>query len=164
MNTKNRFFLGALLISLGLDQASKIWARASLKPRFPDVMSIIPGYFELRYAENTGAAFSVFRSLPGARVIFLVIGAIALGVVYRYLRQLDAKNWRVAMELGLLAGGAIGNLADRAIYGRVTDFIVWRVGTHEWPTFNIADAALLVGIVGLFFDMKPDNTKATAKS
>ena len=59
---------------------------------------------------------------------------------------------RVAAELGLIVGGALGNAIDRVAFGRVTDFVVWKLGTHEWDTFNVADAALVVGIIGLFFD------------
>ena len=70
----------------------------------------------------------------------------------------DAR--RLGAELGLLAGGALGNVIDRIATGRVTDFIVWRAGAHEWPTFNIADAALVVGIIGLLFDLKPPEPSA----
>src|SRR4029450_6959941 len=62
----------------------------------------------------------------------------------------------------LLAGGALGNIIDRALYSKVTDFIVWKVGSHEWPTFNVADAALVVGIAGLLIDLKPEDKKAKA--
>ena len=53
------------------------------------------------------------------------------------------------------SSGAVGNIADRVVIGRVTDFVVWKVGTHEWPTFNVADAALVVGVIGLLIDLKP---------
>jgi signal peptidase II len=65
-------------------------------------------------------------------------------------------------ELGLLAGGALGNIVDRIAFGKVTDFVVWKIGTHEWPTFNIADAALVVGVIGLLFDMRPDEKSKAA--
>jgi signal peptidase II len=86
-----------------------------------------------------------------------------LVVVAGYLKRARPEQWRLGAELGLLAGGALGNVLDRAMYGRVTDFIVWRLGSHEWPTFNVADAALVVGIVGLLFDMRPDEGTQSAK-
>lgn len=163
MANKYKYFLLAFLLSLGLDQASKVWARDHLRPQYPQVVTVVPGYFELRYSENTGSAFGLFRGVPGARYLFFVVGIGALLVVGTYLRKADPNARRLAAELGLLAGGAIGNIVDRALLGRVTDFIVWRVGTHEWPTFNIADAALVVGIIGLLFDLKPEPAAAEKK-
>ena len=91
---------------------------------------------------------------------------MALGVVAYYLRKATPGQRRIAAELGLLAGGAIGNLIDRAAYGYVTDFILWKMGAHRWPNFNVADAALLIGIAGLLIDMKPAEkpTKGKAKA
>ena len=156
MAAKYKAFLIAILLSLALDQGSKIWARHSLKPKYPDVVTVIPGFFELRYSENTGSAFGLFRSLPYARYLFFVVGIGALWVVSSYLRRAKPEQRRLGVELGLLAGGAIGNIIDRAAFSRVTDFIVWKVAGHEWPTFNVADAALVLGIVGLFIDLKPE--------
>ena len=69
------------------------------------------------------------------------------------MRRADLRRpLRVAAELGLIVGGALGNAIDRVAFGRVTDFVVWKLGTHEWDTFNVADAALVVGIIGLFLD------------
>jgi signal peptidase II len=160
MAKKYHFFIIAFLLAVGLDQGSKIWARATLRPIYPEVQRVIPGYFELRYSENPGSAFSLFRGVEGARYLLLVVGFAALGVVAYYLRQADDGARRVGAELGLLAGGAIGNMVDRAMYGRVTDFIVWKYGTHEWPTFNIADAALVIGVLGLALDTWPQKPTA----
>ena len=164
MARKYQFFLLAFLLSLSLDQGSKIWARATLRPIYPEVQTVISGFFDLRYSENPGSAFSLFRGVNGARYFLLFVGFGALGVVAYYLRQAEAGMRRVGAELGLLAGGAIGNMVDRALYGRVTDFIVWRVGTHEWPTFNIADAALVVGVLGLALDTWPQKDASPAEA
>jgi signal peptidase II len=155
MAPKHRAFLVAFILSLGLDQWTKIWARKALQPIYPQVVTVIADYFEFRYSENTGSAFGLLRNVSWARYLFFSVGVIALAVVWQYLRRARPSEWRLAAELGLLAGGAIGNIIDRALFAKVTDFIVWRVGAHEWPTFNIADAALLVGIFGLLFDLKP---------
>jgi signal peptidase II len=154
MATKYKSFLIALFLSLVADQGSKVWARAALKPKYPDVVTVISGYFDLRYSENPGSAFGLFRGIPGARYLLFVVGIIALFVVWGYLKKAAPDARRLAAELGLLAGGALGNIVDRVFFGKVTDFVVWKVGTHEWPTFNIADAALVVGVIGLLFDLR----------
>lgn len=156
---KVKYFLVALLLSLALDQGTKIWARHSLKPRHPEVVTVIPGFFEMRYSENVGAAFGLLRGVSWARYLFFAVGVVALYVVYSYLKKAQPHERRLAAELGLLAGGAVGNIIDRVAFAKVTDFIVWRVGTHEWPTFNIADAALVLGIIGLLIDLKPEKDK-----
>jgi signal peptidase II len=155
MAPKYKAFILAFVLSLGLDQASKVWARQELKPKYPEVISVVPGYFDLRYSENAGSAFGLFRGIPGARYILFLVGIGALFVVASYLKKAAPGQRRLAIELGLLAGGALGNIVDRVAFGRVTDFIVWKIGTHEWPTFNIADAALVVGVIGLLFDLRP---------
>ena len=167
MVSKYRWFVMVFVLSLGLDQGSKVWARHVLKPIYPAVKAVIPGIFELRYSENPGSAFGLFRGVPGARYLLFVVGIGALILVATYLRKAAPGARRLGAELGLLAGGALGNVIDRIAYGRVTDFVVWRLGSHEWPTFNIADAALVVGVIGLLFDMRPDDgankKKARAK-
>ena len=142
------------IISLVLDQWTKVLARRDLRPRGsynPKV--IIQGWFDLRYAENPGVAFSMLQNIPGGRVLltFLAVGAFLL-VLY-YLRKTPIEATRLHVALGLVGGGAIGNLLDRVIYGKVTDFIVWKVGVHEWPAFNIADATLCIGVGLMLLDM-----------
>jgi signal peptidase II len=163
MSTKYKMFALALVLALGLDQGTKIWARAKLKPKYPDVVTVIPKYFEMRYSENTGAAFGMFRGIPYAQYGLLVVGVAALFIIGSTLKKAEPDRWRIGAELGLLTGGALGNIIDRVAFNKVTDFVVWRVGVHEWPTFNIADAALVVGVLGLLIDMRPDE-KATAKA
>ncbi len=155
MKSRQLTFAIAALVSLALDQWSKVWARATLRPIYPHVKSVIAGYWEMRYSENPAAAFGILRGLPGARWLFVVVAlVIAVGAVY-YLRRSDLRHpLRIAAELGLVVGGALGNAIDRVVYGHVTDFVVWKIGTHEWDTFNIADAALVVGILALLLDSR----------
>jgi signal peptidase II len=152
---KKKYWVFAIffLFALGADQATKIWARASLKPRH-EVITVIPNYFDLRYSENEGSAFGLFRGMPGARYLLFAVGIVALVVVISFLRKAGPDQTRVAGELGLLAGGAVGNIIDRVAFGRVTDFILWKIHSHEWPVFNIADAALVVGVIALLLDGK----------
>jgi signal peptidase II len=154
MAPKHKSFIISLVLSLAADQGSKIWARAVLKPKYPDVITVISGFWDMRYSENPGSAFGLFRGIPGARYLLFIVGIAALFVVWNYLKKAPPDARRLAAELGLLAGGALGNIIDRVAVGRVTDFVVWRVGVHEWPTFNVADAALVVGVIGLLFDLR----------
>lgn len=160
MKAKYLFFALLFAISFGLDQGSKIWARDSLKPRGYAGITVVNGYFDLRYSENTGSAFGMFRNMPGARAFLFAVGLICLAVVGVWLHRLPAAAAWLGAKLGLLAGGAVGNIVDRLIYAKVTDFIVWKVpsGGHsyEWPTFNIADAALVIGVALLILDWPRD--------
>jgi signal peptidase II len=161
---KYRWFAIVFLFALAADQGTKIWARKVLRPIYPTAKVVIDGFFELRYSENPGSAFGLFRGLPGASYLLLAVGIGALAVVGYYLYKASPSAWRLGAELGLLAGGALGNIIDRVTVTRVTDFIVWKVGAHEWPTFNIADAALVIGVIGLLFDMKPEDVSSKKKA
>jgi len=141
-------------LSLVLDQWTKALARQYLRPRGPmNPKVIVQNYFDLRYAENPGVAFSMFQDLPGGRVLLTVLAVAAFAMVIAYLRRTPAEAPRLHVALGLIGGGAIGNLVDRVVFGRVTDFIVWKKGNVEWPAFNIADAALCVGVGLMLLDM-----------
>jgi len=141
------------VVSLLLDQWTKVMARDVLRPRGPfNPKVIVEGYFDLRYAENPGVAFSMFQDLPGGRILLTLLAVVALVVVIGYLRKTPVESTRVHIALGLVGGGAIGNLIDRVMYGKVTDFIVWKKGIHEWPAFNIADAALCIGVGLILLD------------
>jgi signal peptidase II len=162
MSAKYRWFTIVAVLALGLDQATKAWARHALKPIYPNVLTVIRGFWDMRYSENPGAAFGLFRSIPGSRYFLFVAGLGACFLIAQYLRKLPAEARRNALELGLLAGG-LGNLIDRVAFGRVTDFVVWRAGSFEWPTFNVADAWLVLGVVGLLFDLKPPLTSSASE-
>jgi signal peptidase II len=165
--TRRKYFLFTVfaVLSLVLDQWTKVMARDVLRPRGPfNPKVVIQGLFDLRYAENPGVAFSMFQDLPGGRVLLTLLAVIALVVVVAYLRKTPVEATRVHIALGLVGGGAIGNLLDRVMYGKVTDFIVWKKGIHEWPAFNIADAALCVGVGLILLDwiIASRNERATA--
>jgi signal peptidase II len=142
------------LLSLVLDQWTKILVRQDLRPRGPfNPKVIVPGYFDLRYAENPGVAFSMLQDMPGGRFFLTLLALAAFALVIYYLRKTPENSTRLHVALGLVGGGAIGNLVDRVLFGKVTDFIVWKVGQHEWPAFNVADAALCVGVGLMVIDM-----------
>jgi signal peptidase II len=149
-------------LSLFLDQVTKVWARASLRGHAPIV--VVQDFFDFHYSENPGSAFGLFRDTPYARELLFGVGLVALVVIGVFLHRSPNGRLRLAAWLGLLGGGAVGNITDRILYGRVTDFIQWKVHTHEWPVFNVADAALVVGVIGLLFDAKPEDATAPAKA
>ena len=151
-------------VSLVLDQWTKVWARDDIKPLGYAGRKVIDGYFLLRYSENTGVAFGMLQDLPGGRVVLAVIACLALVLVLYYLRKTDATHTRLQVALGLVGGGAIGNLVDRLLHGGVTDFLVFNLGFwpfNPWPAFNIADAALVIGVFLMALDMaRPQKTEA----
>jgi signal peptidase II len=137
-------FVALFLCTTGFDQASKDWAHG-LPPgqRVP----VIEGVWDWELAMNKGVAFSSFGDLPYGQVLLsLLASAMLIGIGVVALRTRPEERWKRA-GLALIAGGALGNLIDRIRDGAVTDFIRWRAGDHLWPIFNVADAALLLGVV-----------------
>ena len=120
------------------DQASKWWVIAELKE--VGTIKIIDGIFHLHYLENRGAAFGI---LQDQRLFFLVINSLITAAVLIFLYKYTNINQMLMWALSLIAGGAIGNIIDRALYGYVIDFFDFQV----WPVFNIADAAIVIGQV-----------------
>jgi len=144
--------LGA--VSIALDQWTKVLAREVLRPLGPfNPKVVIDGFFKLRYSENPGVAFGMLQQMSGGRAVLTLMAVGAFALVLFYLRKTEPGATRLHVALGLVGGGAIGNLIDRVSYGRVTDFIVWHVKDHEWPAFNIADAALCIGVGLMVLDM-----------
>jgi signal peptidase II len=145
------------VIALIVDQASKQWARAALGPEGSGrAKAVIGKALTFHYAENPGIAFSMLRDLRGGRFVLAGLAVAALVMVVRYLRNTDASQAKLHIALGLIAGGAIGNLVDRLIYARVVDFILVDVGVwplNPWPVFNVADIVLVAGVALIGLDM-----------
>jgi signal peptidase II len=140
--------------SIAFDQWTKSLAREALRPLGPfHPKVVIEGFFKLRYSENPGVAFGMLQQMSGGRMVLTMMAVAAFALVLFYLHKTEAGATRLHVALGLVGGGAVGNLIDRVTYGRVTDFIVWHIGEHEWPAFNIADAALCVGVGLMVVDM-----------
>jgi len=143
--------VSALLLGAA-DQASKVWAVRNL-PLF-EPRAIVHGFLDLVHVRNTGVAFSLLSNLDHRWVHpFLILATLlAMGAVLAYIAYLPCRGAAPA-GLGLILGGAIGNLIDRARLGYVIDFLdlYWR--GHHWPTFNVADVGITAGIVLLVIDM-----------
>lgn len=157
MTTERRAQIGKMVgftipagVSLLVDQVTKQWARTALGPEGSGKMrSVIGKALTFHYAENPGIAFSMFRDLRGGRFVLAALAVAALVMVIRYLKGTDPAHRRLHIALGLIAGGAVGNLIDRLLYARVVDFIlvdldVWPL--DPWPVFNVADIVLVVGV------------------
>ena len=144
------------LVTVTLDQWTKILARANLKQLGHIGKSVIDRKFVLRYSENPGVAFGLLQDLTGGRIILTIVALAAFGLVISLLRKTESDQVRMQVALGLVGGGAIGNLIDRILHGAVTDFLVFDLGfwpLNPWPAFNIADAALVVGVGLMAIDM-----------
>lgn len=143
--------VSALLLG-AVDQASKVWAVRVLPLYEP--REIVQGLFGLVHVRNTGVAFSMLSSLDHRWVHpFLILATVlAMGAVLAYIAYLPCRGV-APVGLGLILGGAIGNLIDRARLGYVVDFLdmYWR--GHHWPTFNVADVGISIGVVLLLIDM-----------
>ena len=158
------------IVTVILDQASKIWAIKNLSHSgivpdtaaelrlmnaYPEGMVIIENLFHFRLAGNPGAAWGIFGNMSDSLRIpfFLVISAIAIGVVVMIYRSADGQKI-LRWALTLVMGGAIGNLIDRVRFGYVIDFIDWEGSVYkDYPIFNIADVAISVGVGLLILDM-----------
>jgi signal peptidase II len=136
--------LSALVIAL--DQLTKHIALSALQPYAPQ--PVIPGFLNWTLAFNTGAAFSFLHDAGGwQRWLFSALALTVSAVLIVWLRRLPRSDWRTALPLSLVVGGALGNLVDRVRFGHVTDFIEVYYGQWSWPAFNIADSAICVGAV-----------------
>ncbi len=136
--------LSALVIVL--DQITKHIAIALLEPY--KAHAVIPGVLNWTLAYNAGAAFSFLHDAGGWQRWLFTVLAIAVSVVLViWLRRTDRGEWRTALPLALVVGGALGNLIDRVRFGHVTDFIEVYYRQWSWPAFNVADSAICVGAV-----------------
>lgn len=138
---------------LVLDQVTKAWATASLKP--VGVIEVVPGFFRLTYALNSGVAFSLLAdSHSGVRWLLAAISAAAAVVVGLHLFRTPSLRTRMNTALALLLAGIVGNLIDRVRLGEVVDFLDFHwVERWTWPTFNFADAAICCGAVLLALEL-----------
>ncbi|MHA7634573.1 signal peptidase II [Corallococcus sp. M7] len=117
----------------------------------------IEDYWHFRYVENPGAAWGMFSSLPetARKAFFHVVSLVALGFILTLYRKTEPSQKLVRVSLALITGGALGNFVDRLIRGYVIDFIDWHWRNQpgmRWPTFNVADAAICVGVALMLLD------------
>ena len=131
-----------------------------------DGIPIVPGFFRLTHLENRGAAFGLFADSPSPwKVATLVLfSVVALIVVSTLLWKNSHTMSTTGVGLALILGGAVGNLWDRLTAGHVTDFLLFYVGRYQWPAFNVADSAIVVGACLLVYEIMFTKTPAQEKA
>jgi signal peptidase II len=147
MAAKYRIGLITFITCLVLDIVTKHLVNTNLT--YSDRIPVIEGFFYLTHVRNTGAAFGLFRDADAVlRLTFFIgVSLIAIGIIVQFFRQLAPGDRLSALALGLILGGAVGNLIDRIRLGEVVDFlhfILW--GGYSWPDFNLADTWIVVGV------------------
>jgi signal peptidase II len=152
---------GYLVVTVGvvlLDQATKVLAHRFLRGR--DAVEVVPGCFNLWYSRNAGGLFGWFREWndPWRTLLLTLLPIAAIAFILRFLLHSPDEGRPSLLGLALILGGAVGNLIDRVLRGEVVDFLdvyaghapiatrlVRWFGTAHWPTFNVADSAIVVG-------------------
>lgn len=164
MSRNAKSFWIVFVISVLFDQITKflVYTRVAPATRTSpgDVIPVIPGFFDIIHAQNPGAAFSILRNFEYRYVVFLGFTCVAVYVVWDQFRRLQVGERVMAVALGMIASGAVGNAIDRVHKRTVTDFarihieqpgmrqwLIDNLGTNEYPTWNIADASLLIGVI-----------------
>jgi signal peptidase II len=156
-------FLIAFFV-VALDRVSKVAVARRLS--LHDSISVIPGFFRIIHTENPGAAFGIFADSPSPLKVGVLIAfsIIALLVVLALLWKSSHTMTSTGIGLALILGGAVGNLWDRLVSHHVVDFLLFYVGPHQWPAFNVADSAIVVGALLLVFEIvfsKPPREQST---
>jgi signal peptidase II len=144
-HSSHRFhFLVAALV-LVLDRATKRLVAKDIP--LHESIKVIRGFFYITHVENRGAAFSLFADSPSQwkMAMLVVFSIVALVVVLTLLWRNSHTMATTGFGLALILGGALGNLWDRLLTGRVVDFLLFYIGSYAWPAFNVADSAIVVG-------------------
>ena len=160
---KNKYpWVGAIAaVVIILDQ----WTKYLVVKRFAlyESLQVIPGFFNLSYVRNKGAAFGILSGSHGAwrSAFFVGVALVALAAIAMLVRK--SEDRLSIISFSLIGGGALGNLIDRIRTGEVTDFIDWYYQSYHWPTFNIADSAITVGVALLAAEMLFPGRQITAE-
>ena len=144
---------GAAAAIFAIDRLTKLIIES--KVSFFDTYKVIPGFFDIVHSQNRGVAFGVFNdSTSEWRTTLLVIASVAAVVMVSVMLWNAKKLDRFSLwGFALILGGAAGNVFDRIMWGRVTDFLLFYIGAYQWPTFNMADSAIVVGSGLLILDL-----------
>ncbi len=148
-SNRRRLLIPAIIaaVVISIDQITKAWVlRTWAEPASGDI-PIIPGWLDLTYVQNTGVAFGLFGGIP--QLFTLTSLLIVVLAIRFYLKHVTHDHGGLAFSLGLIVGGAIGNVIDRIRFGYVVDFIKTLDG--RFPVFNIADSCIVIGVGVMIF-------------
>lgn len=151
---KTTVLLPVFVVTLALDQLTKAWILARF--HYGEQLVVIPDFFNLTHVRNPGGAFSFLATMSSdlRQAFFLGTGALAIVLLLAFFRRLGPREWLSAAAIGAVLGGALGNLTDRIAHGEVVDFLDFRlIGGYVWPTFNLADTWIVVGVGILMLEM-----------
>jgi signal peptidase II len=149
---KNKYYSVAFIILL-VDYLTKWIVRVRLDP--VQSVEIIPGYLRLSYWQNSGVAFGLFDAVASVwkPYILAALAVVAVVVIVVYGEHMPPERKLLRASLAIIIGGILGNLVDRIVRGYVIDFIDFHIyDTFHWPTFNVADSAITIGIALLLID------------
>ena len=149
-----RFALAVAAATAAVDQAAKLWLLFGLDLPARGIVRLTP-FLDLVLTWNTGISYGLFRQQgPFGQGALLALKAVAVVLLWIWLARTSSRL--AALSLGLIIGGAIGNAIDRLAYGAVADFVLFHVTTatfsFNWYVFNLADVAIVAGVVGLLFE------------
>jgi len=156
-----RFVWVSLVVVLA-DQLTKFWILANFQEY--QVVEVWP-VFNLTLVYNTGAAFSFLADAGGwQRYLFAGLALVVSLILFFWLKGMQAQERLTAWAVALVLGGAVGNLIDRLVYGKVVDFLQWHWEHHYFPTFNLADSAITLGVILLLIDTFLPDRKSQDKA
>jgi len=165
---KYRILYCILALVLLTDQTSKVWVSSCSgleHGMYPPQggIEVIPDFFSIVYSTNTGAAWGMFS---GFGILLGIFGVAAVAAIFFMRKHLELKRPSMQLVFGLISGGIIGNVVDRVRIGHVVDFLDFQLGFYRWPTFNVADSAMVIGVsiyilVGILADIKQKKSAAS---
>ena len=142
-----------LALDVGIKQLMLSWLF------FPPQQIIVTPFFSLTPVWNSGISFGLFSDNPYNGLV--TIPVLAVLVVLWLIWQLNDLTFLQTLGASFIAGGALGNVSDRIVYGRVIDFLDFHIGALHWPAFNVADSALFIGVLLWFYGMMQPNQNET---
>lgn len=156
-------FWSVALFIFAVDQASKLFITRHI-PAYDfdpsDDIILIPGFLDFIHVHNSGAAWSLFSGHPW---ILAVLGVAMLGAIFYFRKSIELHKPMMQLTFGLMAGGIMGNLLDRFRFGYVIDFIDVKFPFYHWPTFNVGDCGISIGVfLYILMTFWPTKTKPQA--
>lgn len=151
-------------VLIALDQLTKVFVHTQFQ--LHESVAVIDHFFHLTYVRNFGAAFGFLSQTPHLfrEIFFLSMPPIACLIILYIMRGTDDANTKQILSLSAIFGGAIGNYIDRIQYRYVIDFLDFHIyGKYSWPAFNIADMAIVLGVIALLYFMVTEKEKKAAR-